>query len=104
MLSRQLISMLKLESILNLLIQIIMSNKESKKPDEESKNHPGFLSVLQSVIAAMCGIQSDEKRKKDFEGGNFSSYIFVGIIMCIVFVFGIIALVNSILENHAQGG
>ncbi|MGX5172938.1 DUF2970 domain-containing protein [Aliikangiella sp. IMCC44653] len=64
---------------------------------------PGILGVLQSVLAAFFGVQSEQKRQQDFQSGDASSYIFVGIVMVVVFVFSIIAIVNSILDNAAKG-
>lgn len=82
---------------------MIMSEEEQKEhPNKLPGKHPGILSVLQSVLAAMFGVQSDEKRKKDFESGNAGSYILVGIVMTAVFIFSIIAIVNYILQQHAQ--
>jgi len=75
---------------------------ESEQRDSSSTNPPGFLSILQSVVAAMFGVQSDKKRQQDFESGHPGSYIFVGVIMVIVFVLTLVAIVNSIVENSGQ--
>jgi len=75
---------------------------EPEQQEAGSKNPPGILSILQSVIAAMFGVQSDTKRQQDFESGHFGSYIFVGIIMVITFVFTLVIIVNSIVENSGQ--
>jgi len=50
----------------------------------------------------MIGIQSEEKRKQDFEGGHAGSYVFVGIVMVLIFIFSLIAIVDSILESAGQ--
>ncbi len=70
--------------------------------DQDKKKSPGIFSILQSVLAAMFGVQSEEKREKDFEGGSFASYIFVGIIMTIVFVLSIVWIANSIVDGSGQ--
>jgi len=66
---------------------------------QESKSSPGPFKVIQSVLAAMIGIQSDKNRSRDFESGNIWHYIFVGIVMVAIFIFTIIAIVESALEN-----
>jgi hypothetical protein len=60
----------------------------------------GFFGVLQSVFAAMFGVQSDKNRERDFAAGYVSEYIFVGIIMTIVFVVSIIWYVNSVIDSY----
>jgi len=70
--------------------------------DKEEQTSPGIFSVILSVLAAMVGIQSDKNRKRDFEKGRMSHYIFVGIVMVAIFVFTLIAIVNIILEDTAK--
>lgn len=74
-----------------------MADEVASKP-----NAPGVFGVMQSVLAAMFGVQSEEKRKQDFESGSAGSYIFVGIVMVIIFVLTIIYIVNTILEQSAK--
>ena len=73
------------------------SSSESKKAVESS---PGIFSMLQSVLAAMVGIQSEEKRQKDFESGHAGNYIFIGIVMVLIFIFTLIKVVDTILANQ----
>ena len=74
-------------------------NPNQQSQSEDKQKSPGIFSILQSVLAAMFGVQSEEKRQQDFESGHAGSYIFVGIAMVVIFVFTLIAIVNSILEN-----
>lgn len=78
---------------------------QSSEPQDssttEQQSSPGALSMIQSVLAAMFGVQSDEKRAKDFETGNLGSFVFVGVIMVVIFVLTLITIVNSILESGA---
>jgi len=67
--------------------------------DEQEQKPPGVLSVIGSVLSAMIGIQSDEKRERDFEKGHIGNYIFVGIIAVAIFVFTLITIVNNILDK-----
>jgi uncharacterized membrane protein len=71
---------------------------------EEREEHktPGIFNVLLSVLAAMIGIQNDKNRERDFEKGRASNYIVVGIIVVAIFVFTLISIVNSIVENSVK--
>tara|TARA_B100002049_G_C15997886_1_gene340190 strand:- start:630 stop:884 length:255 start_codon:yes stop_codon:yes gene_type:complete len=77
-------------------------NQQDKQTDSnnDSDKKPGFFSVLQSVIAAMFGVQSDSKRQQDFEKGNAAEYIVVGIIMVVVFILTIMWVVNSAIDDY----
>lgn len=57
---------------------------------------PTIHNVIKSVFAAAVGIQSDKNRQRDFEHGNLSSYIVVGIIFTVLFVILLVLLVSSI--------
>ena len=70
--------------------------------DNDEKNSPSIWNVISSVLAAMIGVQSDENRERDFKHGSIGSYIFVGIVVVAIFVFSLIAIVNSILEDAAK--
>jgi len=72
-----------------------MNENKEQKP-------PGIFDVILSVLAAMVGIQSDKNRKRDFEKGRMSHYIFVGIVLVAIFVFTLISIVNGILEEAAK--
>ncbi len=67
--------------------------------DEKQEKAPTTWNVISSVLAAMIGVQSDENRERDFKHGSMGSYIFVGIVVVAIFVFSLIAIVNSILEE-----
>lgn len=69
---------------------------------QDEKKSPSVWNVISSVLAAMIGVQSDENRERDFKHGDIGSYIFVGIIVVAIFVFSLIAIVNSILEDAAK--
>lgn len=55
--------------------------------------------VIKSVLAAAIGVQSDNNRQKDFEQGSLSTYIIVGLIFTVLFVYGLVYLVSAILGN-----
>lgn len=80
---------------------IEQSESQTSDATNEPQKPPGVLSMIQSVLAAMFGVQSDEKRAKDFETGNLGSFIFIGVVMVVIFVLALVSIVNSILENSA---
>ncbi|MFC6671012.1 DUF2970 domain-containing protein [Marinobacterium aestuariivivens] len=46
---------------------------------EPKKN--GVLKTLQSVLAAMFGVQSERKRNEDFSSGKPWRYVLLGLLM-----------------------
>lgn len=57
-------------------------------------NKPGFLKVVQSVLASAFGVQSQQKYQQDFSQTTIVPYIVVGIIFVVLLVLGLIGLVN----------
>jgi hypothetical protein len=57
-----------------------------------------WFSVLQSVLAALFGVQSEQKRLKDFQSPKPLPYILVGIVLVIGFVVALVIIVNTILS------
>ena len=81
-----------------------MSNTESPKPenennDENQQRSPGPLSIIQSVIAAAFGVQSEKKRQQDFQQGKPGDYILYGIIFTVIFIVTLIMVVNHIVDS-----
>ena len=73
---------------------------EVKADDKDApSSRPGFLRVVQSVFAAIFGIQSDKNREKDFNSGDASQYIAVGIVAVIVIMVVMIIIVNQVLDS-----
>ncbi|MCO7225716.1 DUF2970 domain-containing protein [Pleionea sp. CnH1-48] len=70
----------------------------------EGKKRSNFFSVVQSVLAAFIGVQSEEKRKEDFEKGSAAEFIFAGIIGTIIFISLVMWMVNSIISDYNAGG
>jgi len=65
-----------------------------------SMSKPTITQVIKSVLAAAIGVQSDENRQKDFEQGSLSTYIIAGVIFTVLFVFGLIFLVSTVLGTR----
>ena len=65
--------------------------------DEQRKL--GFLQVLASVVASFFGVQSNEKRERDFSRGRPRDFIIVGLVLTLIFilvVWGVVSLVMSL--------
>ncbi|WP_144393183.1 DUF2970 domain-containing protein [Pleionea sediminis] len=77
-----------------------MEEKPKQNPKPTAKQKPGIFGVIQSVLAAMFGVQSEKKREQDFENGSAPEYIFIGIIMVAAFVLGIMWYVSSVIEEY----
>ncbi|MBT3812235.1 MAG: DUF2970 domain-containing protein [Gammaproteobacteria bacterium] len=58
---------------------------------------PTLKQVIQSVLAAFIGVQSDANRKRDFDHGSLSSYLIVGAIATVLFILMLVAIVSFIL-------
>ncbi|OHU86128.1 DUF2970 domain-containing protein [Pseudoalteromonas amylolytica] len=56
-----------------------------------------WLRVVQSVIAALFGVQSDKKYHEDFEKPKALPYLIVGIILVTTFVVALSIMVNYIV-------
>jgi hypothetical protein len=58
---------------------------------------PTLKQIIQSVLAAFIGVQSDANRKRDFDHGSLSSYLIVGAIATVLFILMLVAIVSFIL-------
>ena len=59
----------------------------------------GLLQVLASVLASFLGVQSNEKRERDFTQGRARDFIIVGLVLTLLFillVWGVVKLVMSL--------
>ena len=71
------------------------NNGEPDKDDEKVS----FLSMVQSVIAGIFGVQSDKNREKDFNKGDASQFIALGIAATVILLITMILVVRSVLES-----
>jgi len=67
--------------------------------DNTHVEKPGFLAVIVSVLAAMFGVQTEANRKRDFNKGNPLLFIGIGVVFAVLFVLGLVLLVNTILAS-----
>lgn len=72
-------------------------NDESKQPDKPKR--PNILQVLQSIIGAAFGVQTEAARQRDFQHGSPAVYIIGGIVFTVLFIIAVIVIVNIVLSN-----
>ncbi|GFO72153.1 hypothetical protein BJAS_P2144 [Bathymodiolus japonicus methanotrophic gill symbiont] len=58
---------------------------------------PTLKQVIQSVLAAAIGVQSNANRERDFEQGSLTSYLVVGAIATVLFIVILLSIVSLIL-------
>ncbi|MBY5992099.1 DUF2970 domain-containing protein [Ferrimonas balearica] len=57
------------------------------------------MRVLLSVLAALFGVQSERNRQRDFASASPLPYILTGLMAVILFVLGLVAVVNLVLSG-----
>lgn len=78
------------------------SQSENEKSEKKPGKGPGFLKVLQSVLAGALGVQSSKRREEDFESGNPLPYIIAGIIFLVIFLVTIALIVQWVISAHGS--
>ncbi|NOS90257.1 MAG: DUF2970 domain-containing protein [Methylococcaceae bacterium] len=58
---------------------------------------PTITQVIQSVLAAFIGVQSEANRKHAFENGSLLTYVVAGLIFTLLFIGVIVLLVSAVL-------
>jgi hypothetical protein len=58
-----------------------------------------FTNVLQSVLSAFFGVQSDKNRKADFSQGKLSHFIIAGVVITFLFIATLIFIVKLVLST-----
>jgi hypothetical protein len=83
-----------------------MSAQTPHDPQQNSSpevpKRPGPLSVIQSVVAAAFGVQSEKRLKEDFQQGKPGDYILYGIIFTVIFVVTLIMVVSHVVDSAGQ--
>tara|TARA_B100000446_G_C10521034_1_gene330353 strand:+ start:974 stop:1255 length:282 start_codon:yes stop_codon:yes gene_type:complete len=69
-------------------------------PDQDTK--PGLLQTINSILAALFGVQSAKNRERDFTKGDAGNYIGVYVILVIALVIGMVITVNMVLDAAAK--
>jgi Protein of unknown function (DUF2970) len=58
-----------------------------------------ILQVIQSVIAASFGVQSDKNRECDFSHGSAKVFIIAGVVGTLLFVLSVFTIVKLVLSR-----
>ena len=78
-----------------------MTNNHPEE-NNDTKEKVSFLSMVQSVVAAIFGIQSDKNREKDFKKGDAGQFIVMGIVATVIIMGTMIYVVSSVLETAGK--
>lgn len=84
-----------------------MSNSpenQQDRDDDEQRDAPAPLSpweIVTSTLAAALGVQSRRNRERDFSRGRALHFIIAGVVFTVLFVIGMVLLVNLILSSAA---
>lgn len=78
-----------------------MTNNHPEE-NNDTKEKVSFLSMVQSVVAAIFGIQSDKNREKDFKKGDAGQFIVMGIVATVIIMGAMIYVVSSVLETAGK--
>ena len=76
-----------------------MSPEVNKTQPEVDKPRLTLLSLIGSVILGALGVQTTERRERDFQQGNGWHFFIGGVIFFICVVVGLIMLVNHIANG-----
>lgn len=79
-----------------------MQEQNQDNNSDDSSQKQSFLKVLQNVVSAIFGIQSDKNRQDAFKKGDASQYITMGIVAVVLIMCTMIFIVNSVLESAGK--
>lgn len=79
-----------------------MTENTPAKDNKKSEENVSFLSMIQSVFAAIFGIQSDKNRQKDFKKGDAGQFIVLGIVAVVAIMVTMAVVVSSVLESAGR--
>lgn len=77
------------------------ADKNGSKPEETpGTGNPGFLKIMQSVLAGALGVQSGKRREEDFSSKSPWPYIITGVVFTVLFVVTLIMVVQWVLAGR----
>lgn len=79
-----------------------MTDNNQQDDSNKQEEKVSFLSMVQSVVAGIFGVQSDKNREKDFKKGDASQFIVLGIAATVILMITMIIIVRSVLESAGQ--
>jgi hypothetical protein len=69
------------------------------KIQDPKETQTRLKNLLQSVLAAALGVQSNKNRERDFTEGNPGAFIIAGVLFTAVFVAGVLVVVQLVLNG-----
>lgn len=76
------------------------SKSDTSAPlDDSGEQNLSVWQIVLSTVAAAFGVQSSRNRKRDFTRGRASHFIVAGVLFTVLFVLGMILLVNLVLSG-----
>lgn len=76
------------------------SGKAAPEGESVERGGTGFLAVMQSVGAAMIGVQSSKNKERDFTQGKPIHFIVGGIVGTLLFLLAIWLLVKYLIATN----
>jgi len=77
----------------------VTHSAEPDRPEDSSQQESlTLLQMFGSAFAAMIGVQSKEKRERDFAKGKASHFIIVGVVLTAGFVLAMAGVVTLVLS------
>ncbi len=77
-----------------------MTEENKVKSSEPANKSLSILQVIQSVLAAAIGVQSNQNRERDFTRGSAKTFIIAGLIGTVMFVLTIYTVVHLVLGAY----
>jgi hypothetical protein len=68
---------------------------------ERGQDRLSAWQVVGSTVASAFGVQSSRNRERDFSQGKASHFIIAGVVFTVLFVLGVILVVNLVLSAAA---
>jgi hypothetical protein len=72
---------------------------DEASPSEGAPRKLTLWQVIASTVAAAFGVQSSRNRERDFTLGKPSHFIIAGIVFTVLFVLGMVLVVNLVLSG-----
>ena len=69
------------------------------KIQDPKETQTRLKNLLQSVLAAALGVQSNKNRERDFTEGNAGAFIIAGVLFTAVFVASVLVVVQLVLNG-----
>ena len=71
--------------------------------ENDSNRKVNIISILQSVMAAAIGVQSEKNRQRDFKHGKPIYFIIAGLVFLVIFIAIIVSIVQLVLPETPHG-